>query len=151
MPQFTNWAGYSYWLEVTSTAGGGSTVNAYRFVRNPNPVVPPYTERLATTPALLQYTPSSNGKSEFTVTFARSIFKGAESATWRFNAFTWQAHGRDEAVLDSMGAGGPNNPQYVSPVLDVAQSFNRTFYATYSGSQLDPSAQILSVRLVNNP
>jgi hypothetical protein len=150
MPQFSNWAGYSYFVEVEGTAGGGSTAKAYRFLRNSNPVVPPYLEQLATTAASLQYTPSSSGKSEFTVTFSRSIFEGAKSTIWHFNAFTWLAHGR-EAIVDSMGPGGPNNPQYVSPALDVAQSFNRTYYATYSGAQIDPNAQIVSVRLANNP
>jgi hypothetical protein len=151
IPQSNNWAGYTYAIEVARAAGGGGSVTAYHFVRNTNPVIPPLLEPLSTTPTLLRYVPGSSGSSAFTVTFARDIF-ASQTPVWRFNAFTMQATRRNASgTIDSMGAGGPNDPQYASPPLDVAQSFSQAFYATYSGTQIDPSARIVSLRFINNP
>jgi hypothetical protein len=184
-PQFNNWAGYSYAIEVGGTAGVGTYANAYQFVRNANPVIPPYAYPLIVPPTLLQYNANSNGAgTEFTVIFSRSIFKGifasaspsptasptpttrpsgVPSSTpspspppaaqlWLFNAFTTQANTQNQwQFIDSMGVGGPTNPQFVSPTLNVSQSFDNPYYATFSGTQMDPAAQITQITLGNNP
>lgn len=183
-PQFNNWAGYSFAIEVGGTAGAGTYANAYQFVKNSNPAIPPYAQVLGTTPTLLQYNPNSNGGgTEFTVIFSRSIFRGifvsptpsptptpkttptpkssgspsptpsptAAPLIWRFNAFTTQASQGNWVFLDSLGTGGPTNPQFVSPAINVATSFDNPYYATYSGVQMDPAAQITQITLGNNP
>ncbi|HTU80670.1 MAG TPA: hypothetical protein VMF61_00985 [Candidatus Acidoferrales bacterium] len=74
--------------------------------------------------------------------------------TWTFNAFVTQGGLQGLPVfVDSMGAGGPNNPQYscCSPPIQVNTSFDNVYYALYSGAQLDPTAQIVSVEIGNNP
>jgi hypothetical protein len=71
---------------------------------------------------------------------------------WLFNAFTTQANTQNQWVfIDSMGVGGPTNPQFVSPALNVSQSFDNPYYATFSGAQMDPAAQITQLTLGNNP
>jgi hypothetical protein len=158
-PSNNNWAGFAFAIEVGGAAGSGTSANAYEFQKNSNSHIPPNLGPLGTTPALMQYNPDSNGTgTEFTVIFSRSIFRG-DLATpapvgqiWLFNAFTTQANTQGQwQCMDSMGNGGPIGPQYVSPTLNVSQSFDTTFYARYSDAQMDQGAQITQITLGNNP
>ncbi|HEY1427963.1 MAG TPA: hypothetical protein VGF18_00185, partial [Candidatus Tumulicola sp.] len=125
-PFNNNWAAYSEGIEVTGT-GGSTSASAWQFVKDTtNPHIPPHFQFLRTTPQQLQYNSNSNGSgTEFNVIFQRSIFLGIPrpspsplAANWTYNAFTTQANVQNNFVfVDSMGAGGPNPPQYVSPVL----------------------------------
>lgn len=156
----TNWAGYSFAL-IALGNGGTSYAEPVQFVTNSNPHIPPSWLRLGTTPQQFTYNPNSNGSgTEFSLVFQRSILKGITSPSpsptaspsnlWTFNAFTTQAsNGGPWYFLDSMGAGGPIDPQFVSPKLCVTEPFDQTFYGLYTPS--DPTAQIISIEISNNP
>lgn len=155
----TNWAGYSYAL-VALGSGGNAYAEAIQFVRNKNPHIPPYWYKLQTTPQQFSFNPNSNGSgSEFSMLFQKAIFKGIASpspspsasppTTWTFNAFTTQANQNQWYFLDSLGPGGPVDPQFVSPKLCVTEPFDNTYYAYYTTS--DPSAEIVSIEISNNP
>ncbi len=155
----TNWAGYSYALMALGT-GGTVFAKPVEFVRNANPHISPAWLPLGTTPAQFSFNPDSNGSgTEFSMLFQQSIFKGIASPaptsgpadTWTFNAFVTQASSQGQWLFyDSMGAGGPTLPEFVSPSLCITEPFDNTYYAIYSQGQ-DPSAQIVSVELANNP
>jgi len=156
----TNWAGYSFAL-IALGNGGTSYAEPVQFVTNSNPHIPPSWLRLGTTPQQFQYNADSNGSgTEFSLVFQRSILKGIASPSpsptaspsnlWTFNAFVTQAsNGGPWYFLDSMGAGGPIDPQFVSPTLCVTEPFDQTFYGLYTPS--DPTAQIISIEISNNP
>lgn len=178
-PIQTNWKGYSYAIEVGGN-GSAVSATAYEYLQ-PNCTCTPAYLPLITTPQQLQFNPNSNGSgSEFTVIFQRSIFNGYTTTptpsagptagatptpnpngtptpapitqNWRFNAFTTQPN--VNAVLtyvDSLGAGGPTDTTFVSPVLNVNSSFDNVYYALSSGLQIDPPAQITSIEIANSP
>jgi hypothetical protein len=156
----TNWAGYSFGLIAL-----GNGINTYAevvdFVHNANPHIPPSWLKLGTTPQQFSFNPDSNGQgTEFSMLAQKAIFKGIASPSpspsaspsnlWTFNAFVTQAtNGGSWEFYDSMGAGGPNPPEFVSPTLNMDTCFDNTYYAIYNTTS--PSAQILSVELSNNP
>jgi hypothetical protein len=161
MPFNDNWAGYSAGIEI-SGSGGATSAKAYIFVKNPSQphAVPAFSYKI-TTPQQMQYLFNDNGAgTEFTLVFDRNIFTSILTkpsppplaTNWTYNAFTTQASPLGQLLfVDSMGAGGPGQPQYSSPVLNTLQCFDQTFYALYSGLQLNASAQITSVEIANNP
>lgn len=162
-PFQNNWAAYSDAIEVAGV-GGATFASAVQFIKDPsNPHVPPAFFHVQTTPQQFQYTANSNGTgTEFNVIFQRSVFlqilkSPSPSPTpfangWRFNAFTTQANPSNQLIfVDSMGAGGPVDPQWNSPVTDIRQCTDNTYYALSSGLQIDPPASIASVEISNNP
>jgi hypothetical protein len=156
----TNWAGYSFAL-VALGNGISSYAEPVQFVRNANPHISPAWLRLGTTPQQFSYNLDNNGTgTEFSILVQRSIFTGIASPSpspsaspsnvWTFNAFTTQASPQGQwTFLDSMGAGGPVDPQFVSPKLCMTEQFDNTSYPLYQPS--DPSAQIVSIEFANNP
>lgn len=164
IPFQNNWAGYSGGLEVAGV-GGATFAQPIQFIKNPSqPNAPPHFQPLVgLPPQQFQYIANSNGTgTEFTIVFSRVIFKSILESpgpsppplatNWTYNAFTTQANAQNQLVfIDSMGAGGPVSPQYVSPTLNTSQCFDQPFYALSSGLQIDPPAQILSVEIANNP
>lgn len=171
-PFQNNWAGYSAAIEVGGV-GGGTSANTVQFIKNSNPAIPPHFQYLIVPGQQLQYTVNSNGTgTEFTVVFQRVIFNPAPFVSpappfanvWRFNAFTTQASPQGQLLfVDSMGAGGANDPQWNSPALLVTAptppppdptpppAFDTVFTALSSGQQIDPAAQIMSIEIANNP
>lgn len=155
----TNWAGY-YFALIALGSGVSSYAEPVEFLRNDNPHISPAWLRLVTTPQQFSYNLNNNGTgTEFTILVRTSIFAGASPApsaspasVWKFNAFVTQASPQGQwFFLDSMGAGGATDPQFVccSPPLDMTQCFENIYYATYTPS--DPSAQITTVQIANNP
>jgi disulfide bond formation protein DsbB len=156
----TNWAGYEFAL-IAYGNGINTAAELVQFVHNANPKQPPTWLPLHTTPTQLNFNPNSNGAgTEFSMIAQKIIFKGiaspapAPSSTppnlWTFNAFVAQAsNGGQWQFYDSMGAGGPNPPEFVSPVLNMDTCFDNTYYAQYVPA--DPAAQILTVEISNNP
>jgi hypothetical protein len=159
----TNWNGYSFALLALGN-GVSSYAEPIQFVHNANPHISPAWLRLGTTPTQFSYNLNNNGtNTEFSILAQTSIFKGIASpspspsaspaSVWKFNAFVTQASpGGNWYFLDSMGSGGPVDPQFVccSPPLDMTQCFDNTYYAIDSQVQ-DPSAQIVTVEIANNP
>lgn len=156
----TNWRGYSF-AAMALGNGVASSAEAIQFVPNQNPHIPPSWLRLGTTPNQFSYNLNSNGSgTEFAILAQKAIFKGISSPSpspsasppenWTFNAFTTQAGTQGQWLfVDSMGPGGPVDPQFVSPTLDMLTCFDNTYYAYYTPS--DPAAQIVSVEISNNP
>lgn len=161
----TNWAGYSFALIAL---GNGATAYAkpVQFVKNANKNISPAWLPLGTTPQQFSFNPNNNGAgTEFSMLFKQSIFKGISSPspgpsptssalpyarTWTFNAFVTQASSQGPwAFYDSMGPGGPVPPDFVSPTLCITEPFDNTYYAFFTPG--DPSAQIVSVEIANNP
>lgn len=155
----TNWAGYSFAL-IALGNGVSSYAEPIQFVRsNQNPHIPPSWLRLGTTPQTFSYNLDANGTgSEYSILVKKSVFSGIAtpspaptSDVWTFNAFTTQANSQGTwQFFDSMGAGGPIDPQFVSPKLCMLEQFDNTYYAVFTGGQ-DPAAQIVSVEIANNP
>jgi hypothetical protein len=163
LPFQNNWDGYSDGIEIGGL-GGATFATPWEFLHNPSqPKAMPALIRLGTTPQQFQYSVNSNGTgTEFSVIFSRVIFNNIlnspgpspppVSTNWTYNAFTTQANVQGQLVfVDSMGAGGPQPPQYVSPTISTTQCSDQTFYALSSGLQIDPPAQIVSVEIGNNP
>jgi hypothetical protein len=161
----TGYAGYSYEI-VVSGSGGAAYANAYEFYRTPGSPSssPPARLMIHPTGQQLQLAANSNGSdTEFTVTFARLIFSGIVptggatpppvAGVWAFNAFSGQQNAAaDWIYVDSMGAGGPNDPQWTSiPPLDVTQQFDTYYPGLYQTPLSDQAAQIVSVEIANNP
>lgn len=155
----TNWAGYYFALVALGTAGT-SNAEAVQFVRNQNPHIPPAWLKLGTTPGQLTYNPNSNGQAtEFSMIAQKAIFKGVASPSpspsagpnniWTFNAFVTEASQGQWYFLDSMGAGGFMDPQFVSPKLCMTEPFDNTYFALFTPG--DPTAQIVSIEISNNP
>jgi hypothetical protein len=153
----TNWRGYDYAV-IALGNGVSSFARAAQFRRSTqNPHIPPSILYFGTTPQQFSFNLNANGtQSEFSVLAQRSIFaspapSASPSNSWTFNAFTTQANNLGQWVFyDSMGSGGPVDPQFVSPVLNMTQCFDSTFFARYTGVS-DPAAQIVTIEIANNP
>jgi hypothetical protein len=156
----TNWAGYSFAV----LARGNGVASSAELVQLVPPKVgkgPPGWFLPHTTPQQFSYNLNSNGTgTEFSILAQKSIFVSISPPpsptpsppTWKFNAFTVQPGGSQGQwfFVDSMGVGGPIDPQYVSPTLCMLQPFDTTFYSGgFTGP--DPAAQIVSVEIANNP
>jgi hypothetical protein len=156
----TNWAGYSFAL-IALGSGGTAYAEPVQFVKNKNPHIPPAWLKLGTTPQQFSFNPNSNGQgNEFSMLAQRSIFKGVASPSpspsaspstiWTFNAFVAQASSSGPwYFLDSLGAGGPIDPQFISPRLCMTEPFDNTYFGIYTPQ--DPAAEILSLEISNNP
>jgi hypothetical protein len=73
------------------------------------------------------------------------------SNVWTFNAFVAQGSSLGQwQFYDSMGAGGPIDPQFVSPKLCMTETFDNTYFPS-GFVPPDPAAQIVSIELANNP
>jgi hypothetical protein len=155
----TNWDGYSFAM-IARGNGISSSAQAVQFVRsNQNPHIPPQLLPLITPPQLFSYNLDANGtQTEFSILAQKRIFTATPgpsptptSNVWTFNAFVTQANGQGQfQFVDSMGAGGPIDPQFVSPQLDMLTCFDNTYYARDLNIS-DPSAQITSIEIANNP
>ena len=154
----TNWAGYSYAL-VALGNGITSFAEPVQLRRDPsNPHVPPAWLRLGTTPQQFSYNLDNNGtQTEFSLLVQKAILASpgpsptaSPSNLWRFNAFVTQASGGQQWLFfDSMGAGGPINPQFISPALCMTEPFDNVYYAQYVTT--DPAGQIATIEIANNP
>ena len=165
-PQRNNWSAYSDAIEIGGV-GGGTFVNAYRFVKSSiNPGATPFFQPVRPPPNLLQYVANSNGLgTEFTVTFQRAIFTQPTPSPnptpvvnptpyakgWTFNAFVTQANPQNQLIfVDSMGTFGPTDTTWQSPALSICTNFDNVIYALSSGLQIPGPAQIQSVEIANN-
>ncbi|HZV76810.1 MAG TPA: hypothetical protein VFF63_03505 [Candidatus Babeliales bacterium] len=153
----TNWAGYSFAL-IALGNGISSYAEPVYFERNSNPHIAPAWLRLGTTPQTFSYNLNNNGTgTEFSILAQRRLFDynpspspSPPSNLWTFNAVVTQAQpGGTWLFYDSMGPGGPIDPQFVSPVLCMTQQFDNTYYAYYTPP--DPAAQIVTLEIANNP
>jgi hypothetical protein len=154
----TNWAGYSYAM-VARGNGGASFAEAVQLRRSTiNPHTPPYWLQLGTTPQTFSFNLNANGTgSEFSILAQKRIFSSPmpsptpTSNVWTFNAFVTQADGSGEwQFYDSLGAGGPTDPQFVSPQLCMTEPFDNTYYSRGFVAP-DPQAQISTIEIANNP
>ncbi len=162
----TNWAGYDFAL-VARGNGLGSFAQVVQFVPPKAGKGPPGWLPLITTPQTFSYNLNNNGTgTEFELLVKKVVFSGIPSPSpspsasptptpsqlWTFNAFTTQPGGSQGQwyFLDSMGQGGPIDPQFVSPVLCMTEPFDNTYYASQYAPP-DPSSQIVSVEIANNP
>ena len=154
----TNWDGYSYAM-VARGNGLSTFAEAVQFRRsNQNPHIPPVWFQLGTTPQTFSYNLDANGtQSEFSILAQKRIFSSPApspsptSNAWTFNAFTTQANNQGAwTFYDSMGAGGPVDPQFVSPTLNMLTCFDNTYFALDQNVS-DPAAQIVSIEIANNP
>jgi hypothetical protein len=154
----TNWAGYSFAL-IALGNGGTSSAEAGEYVPSNNPHAPPGFLKLGTTPNQLSYNPNSNGQgTEFSMIAQKSIIRGyaspspsaSPSNVWTFNAFVTEPSQGQWYFADSLGGGGPIDPQFVSPRLCMTEPFDNTYFATdlHIG---DPTSEIVSVEISNNP
>jgi hypothetical protein len=160
----TNWAGYRIAL-IARGNGGASSAELVQFVPPKAGKGPPGWLPLNTTPQQLSYNPNSNGAgTQFSMLVEKSVLRGyspspspsssptpTPSSLWTFNAFSaGNAASQGQWVFaDSLGAGGPIDPQFVSPQLCFTEPFENTYTAQYM--QGDPTAQIVSVVIANNP
>jgi hypothetical protein len=154
-----NWAGYSAGIGVTGN-GASTSAHAVQFIKEASmPHAVPAFRVIPTNSLQLIYNANSNGSNtEFNVIFQRAVFLGILPSpaplahNWTYNAFTTQADVVGNlAFVDSMGAGGPNQPQYPSPTLPTWQCFDNTYTALSSGLIMDQAAQIVQVTIANNP
>jgi hypothetical protein len=155
----TNWAGYSYAL-VALGNGVGSSAEFVRFVPPKGGKGPPGWYTPGTTPSQFSYNLNSNGSgTQFAILAQKVIFfatpsplpSATPSDVWKFNAFATQATNQGQWLFaDSMGEGGPVDPQFVSPTLCMTEPFDQTFYGR-GYTPPDPSAQIVTVEIANNP
>ncbi|HEY1429859.1 MAG TPA: hypothetical protein VGF18_09820 [Candidatus Tumulicola sp.] len=158
-PIVDNWAGYSAGIEVTGS-GASTRAFAVQFIKEVSkPHAIPTFKVLPTNSLQLSYNVDSNGSNtEFNVIFQRAVFLGIVPSPaplahdWTYNAFTTQANVVGNlAFLDSMGQGGAVGPQYASPALPTWQCFDHTYAARSTGLIMDQAAQIVQVRIANNP
>lgn len=161
----TNWAGYNIALIARGT-GGTSYAQLVQFQPPRAGKGPPGWLPLITTPQQLSFNADSNGTgTEFTMLVQKSVFKGYQSPSpspsnsptplpgnWAFNAFVTGLSGSQGVWVfqDSLGAGGPRDPQFVSPVLCFTEPFSNTYYSLAQPPP-DPASQIVSVQVSNNP
>ena len=157
----TNWAGYSYAL-IALGNGVATFAEPVRYVRsNQNPHVPPYPQQLGSTPQQFSYNLNQNGTgSEFSILVQKRVLSAtpepsstptpAPSNAWKFNAFVTAPSQGNLVFADSMGAGGPIDPQWNSPTLCMTEPFDTTFYALDPNIS-DPAAAIVSIEIANNP
>jgi len=156
----TNWDGYSFAI-VARGNGVSSFAQAIQYLRsNQNPHVPPQPLPLGTTPQTFSYNLDANGTgTEFSILAQRRVFSATPgpsptptSNVWTFNAFTTQANQQGTWIFyDSMGAGGPVDPQWNSPSLCMTEPFDNTYYALDTNNISDPSAEIMTIEFANNP
>jgi hypothetical protein len=158
----TNWAGYVFNL-VALGNGITSSATAVYLAHGSNPHFPPRWLPLGTTPQTFSYNLNDNGTgTEFSMLAQRRIFNYAPSPSpspsaspsnlWTFNAFVTQANGSGQwQFVDSLGSGGPTDPQYVSPTLCMTEPFDNTYFPQGQYVPTDPAAQIVSVEIANNP
>jgi hypothetical protein len=157
----TNWDGYSYAL-IALGNGVSSFAEPIRYVRsNQNPHVPPFPQRLGSTPQQFSYNLDTNGTgSEFSILVQKQVFSATPSpsgtptpppsSVWTFNAFVAAPSQGNLVFADSMGAGGPIDPQFVSPKLCMLQQFDNTYFALDTNIS-DPASEIVSIEIANNP
>ena len=158
----TNWPGYEFAL-IAYGNGINTAAELVQFVHAQNPKQPPSWLPLHTTPTQLNFNPNSNGAgTEFSMIAQKIIFKGIASPSpspstkpsnppWTFNAFVTQAsNGGQWQFYDSLGAGGANPPEFISPALNMETCFDNTYFASGPPPQ-DPAAQIVSIEISNNP
>jgi hypothetical protein len=156
----TNWNGYSFAM-VALGNGATSFAEPIAFLRNSNPHISPAWVRLGSTPQTFSYNLNSNGSdTQFSILARTGIFATAgpsptasPASVWTFNAFTAQASSQGQwTFYDSMGAGGPVDPQFVccQPPLNMTQCFDNTYYAINT-SVPDPAAEIATIQISNNP
>jgi hypothetical protein len=158
----TNWDGYSYTFVARGSAGA-SNAQAVALYHNPkNPHQPPIWFPIITPPQVFFYNLDSNGTgTQFSIRSAKSVFEYNPSPTpsptsspphiYTFNAFVAQSSSSGQWIfVESMGAGGPIDPQFVSPRLDMSTCFDNTYFP---GPYMppDPAAQITSIEIANNP
>ncbi len=154
----TNWAGYSYAM-VARGNGVSTYAEAVQFRRSyTNPHIPPVWLPLGTNPQTFSYNLNANGTgTEFSILAQRRIFVSpgpspspSPSNIWTFNGFVTQANGSGQwGFVDSLGAGGPIDPQFVSPRLCMTEPFDNTYYPLYTPP--DPASQITTIEIANNP
>ena len=160
----TNWAGYRIALIARGNAGA-SSAEVVQFVPPKGGKGPPGWVPLYPTPQQFSYNPNSNGTgTEFSMLVQKSVLRGytpspspssaptpTPSSVWSFNAFSagTSASQGQWVFADSLGAGGPIDPQFVSPKLCFTEPFENTYNGRYM--QGDPTAQIVSVEIANNP
>jgi hypothetical protein len=155
----TNWSGYDFAIVAQGNAisSSASAIKYYRSSSNPR--VPPGTQNVGTTPQLFSYNLNPNGTgTEFSILAQRRIFNSSPapgatpSNVWTFNAFTTMANAQGEwRFEDSMGAGGPIDPQYVSPELCMTEPFDNVYYPQGQYTPPFPASQITSIEIANNP
>lgn len=154
----TNWDGYSYAIAALGN-GFATFAQAVQFRRSTiNPHIPPVWFPLHTTPQLFSFNLNANGTgTEFSVLAQRRIFSSPgpspspTSNVWTFNGFVAQVNGSGEWLFnDSMGAGGPTDPQWVSPKLCMTEPFD-TVFNSLGFVPPDPSSQITTIEIANNP
>lgn len=158
----SNWAGYVFDLMALGN-GVSSYARAVYLVHGSNPHIPPGWLPLGTNPQTFSYNLDANGTgTEFSILVQRRVFTYGASPSpspstspsnlWTFNAFVAQAQPSGQwYFLDSMGAGGPNPPEYVSPTLCMTEPFDNTYYPQGQYAPQDPAAQITSIEITNNP
>lgn len=156
--QQTNWAGYSFAFMALGN-GVTSSAQVVQFVPPRVGHGPPGWLSLHTTPQNFSYNLNSNGTgTEFSMLAQRAILLGVSPspsasppAKVTFNAFTVQSGPSSQWLFsDSLGAGGPVDPQFISPTLCLTEPFDNTYFAK-DFSVPDPAAQIVSVEISNNP
>lgn len=157
----TNWDGYSYAMVARGNAVT-SFAQLVQFRRSTgNPHIPPAWLVLHTTPQNFSYNLSANGTgSEFSILAQKRVFSSPgpsptptppKANLWTFNAFVTQANGSGQwQFYDSLGVGGPVDPQFVSPQLCMTEPFDNTYYAR-GYTPPDPAAQITTIEFANNP
>jgi hypothetical protein len=155
----TNWSGYSYAM-VARGNGVATAAQAVQFRFSPShPQAPPAWLPLGTTPQTFSYNLDANGTdTEFSILALKRIFSSpgpspspSPPSVWTFNAFVTQANGSGQWYFyDSLGAGGPTDPQYVSPQLCMTEPFDNTYYAR-GFTAPDQAQQITSIEIANNP
>lgn len=144
---------------------GGTFAQAFQFLHATccKNAVPAYVG-LLTTPTQLNYLPNSNGtNTEFTIAFQPLIFNGIATPApgttappvkpiWLFNAFVVQPNSNALLVfVDSLGTFGATDTTFQSPQLNINSPFDQVVYGLDSTPPGDPSAQIVSVEIANNP
>lgn len=159
----TNWAGYNIALIAR---GNGATTYAQvvQFAQSKSGKAPPGWLPLYTTPQQFSYNLNSNGtETEFTMLVRRSVLGGLASpspgasstptppAVIKFNAFVTQTGASQGQwyFADSLGFGGPVDPQFVSPSICLSEPFQQTWPGQFMPS--NPAAQITSIQIANNP
>ncbi len=154
----TNWAGYSYAILARGN-GATSYAQAGQYRLSPSGHAPPGWLPLGTTPQTFSYNLNANGtQTEFSILARTGILSSpgpspspSPSNVWTFNAFTTQANGSGQWLFyDSLGFGGPNPPEFVSPKLCMTEPFDNTYYAQFTQVP-DPAAQISTIEIANNP
>ncbi|MGB6601547.1 MAG: hypothetical protein WBE77_10750 [Candidatus Cybelea sp.] len=156
----TNWNGYNFAI-VALGNGATSFAEPVAFLRNSNPHISPAWVRLGSTPQTFSYNLNNNGTgTEFSILARTAVFSTAApspsptpASVWKFNAFTAQASSQGQwTFFDSMGAGGPIDPQFVccNPPLDMTQCFDNTYFALNTQVS-DPAAQIVTIQISNTP